>query len=362
MRPAFSDVRYAAAFAALLLALLAAPAVVSSISVLDRSTVYSTMPTGTGPASHIQRQIFEETDDLDIVFIGSSLMWSAIDAPYVQSALTAQLGRQAAVTVIASVWPGLDRDYAYLRDLLMRRRVGLAVIQFPNRNRPTRDAAAEVNRVSDQPHVQSYRFYRVGEFPRVDEAVDLRYRVALYAEAVLGLPRHALAMLRPDYVTPAAVEVTLGARLQPFGFYGAPYEIFRPTPPDFRPEEMTYSEDAASRYRFFDEPLPPYQQQFARLIAALLGEYGVPAVLLHIPQANEIDAEFVEERENWLESTGIDAEMIGIPPANLFERFSRADTVKFFSSDHLNDNGAIYFTRAVTPALLRVYSRNEETD
>lgn len=362
MRPAFSGVRYAAAFAVLVLVLLVAPVIVSALGVLDRSAVYPTMPVGTGPASHIQRQIFEETGDLDMVFVGSSLMWSAIDAPYVQQALSAELGREAAVTVLASVWPGLDRDYAYLRDLLARRRVGLAVIQFPNRNRPTRDPGAIVNRVSDQPHVQSYRFYRFGEFPRVDEALDLKYRAALYAEAVLGVPRHVLAMLRPDQLTPAPVEATLGARLQPLGFYGARYEEFRPAPPDFQPEEMIYSSAAASKYQFFDEPLPPYQRHFARLIAALLEEHDVPAVVLHIPQANEIDAEFVEERVNWIEAVGIGAEMVGIPPADLFEGFNRADTLKFFSSDHLNDNGAFYFTRAVTPALIRAYPGNEEAD
>ena len=49
MRPAFSRVRSAAAFAALLAALLAAPAVVARLGVLDRATVYATMPVGNGP-------------------------------------------------------------------------------------------------------------------------------------------------------------------------------------------------------------------------------------------------------------------------------------------------------------------------
>lgn len=360
MRPAFPNFLGAVGFAVLLLALLAAPAVVARLGILDRSTAYPTMPVGAGPTRHIERQIFEEHGDLDVAFIGSSLMWSGVDAPYVQSALSDALGREAAVTVIASVWPGLDRDYAFLRDLLQRRRVRLVVLQFPHRNRPTLDFAAEVNRVSDQPHVQAYRFYRVGEFPRVMDGLDWHGRTALYAEAVLGMPRHLLSMLRPNMMAPSPVEATLGTRFQQLGFYGAPFEPFRPTPPTVPAEEMIYSEATSASYRFFDEPLPPYQAQFAKLIASLIAEYDVPAVLLHVPQANEIDAEFVEERVNWLEDTGIDATMVGIPPAKLFRGFDEAETYKFFSSDHLNENGAIYFTHTVMPALLKVYMDNEK--
>jgi hypothetical protein len=83
---------------------------------------------------------------------------------------------------------------------------------------------------------------------------------------------------------------------------------------------------------------------------------------LHIPQANEIDAEVVEERVDWLEATGIDATLVGIPPARLFRGFSEQETLRFFSSDHLNQNGAAFFTRAVTPALLEVYAAREQAD
>ena len=362
MRPAFATIRHAAAFTLLLLVLIAAPAVTARFGLLDRAQVYETMPAGTGPVRHIQQQIFERSEDLDMVFVGSSLMWSAIDAPYVQQALSSALGRPASVEVLASVWPGLDRDYAFLRDLLAHRRVGLAVIQLPHRNRPTRDFAAEINRVSDQPHVQAFRFYRVGEFDEVLDGLSQRNRLALYAGAVLGLPRHLLTKLRPNYLSPSPVEETLGARFQREGFYGAAFEPFRPEPPVIPADEMIYSADGAQSYRFFDEPLPPYQHHFARLIAELLSENDVPAVLLHIPQANEIDAGFVEERENWPATTGIKATMVGVPPARMFQAFSADETERFFLNDHLNENGAIYFTKFVMPALLRTYQDLAQTD
>jgi hypothetical protein len=350
------------AFATLLLALLAAPAVVDRLGVLDRADVYTTIPIGAGPFAHIQQQVFEETGALDVAFVGSSFMWSGIDAPYFERELSRALGRQARVTVLASVWPGLDRDYVILRDLLARRRVELVVLQFPNRDRPTDDPAAEMNRVADEPHVHAFRFYRVGELDEVNQGLPWRARAALYAGAVLGIPRHLLTLVRPNYMAPSPFESTLGARFETRGYYGAPFEPFRPDPPQIDASEMIFSPSSASSYRFFDEPLPPYQTHFAKLIGALLAAYDLPAIVLHIPQANELTADVVEERVNWLELTGVSGPMVGIPPARLFAGLTNDEIRRLFVSDHFNENGTIYFTRAVTPALLRAFTDHAAED
>jgi hypothetical protein len=125
---------------------------------------------------------------------------------------------------------------------------------------------------------------------------------------------------------------------------------------------MIYSAATASTFRFFDEPLPSYQTHFAKLNSALLEKYDVPAVVLHIPQANEIDADVVEERLNWIEELGIEGNMVGIPPTRLFAGMSEAEIERFFLNDHLNENGAIYFTRAVMPALLRIVAEHAKAD
>jgi hypothetical protein len=221
MAPAFATARQAVTFAVLLLILLLGPVIAALWSGVDSSDVYRSLPTYAGPIAHIEHQLFEEQSDLDVVFIGSSFIWSAIDAPYVQEELSRTLGRPARVLVLASVWPGLDRDYAILHDLLAHRRVRLVVLQFPNRDRPTDDPAADVNRVTDEPHVQAFRFLRVGDFPGVLDGLSARSRASLYAGAILGLPRHALSAIRPNFVAYSPVEATLGARLEQKGYYGA---------------------------------------------------------------------------------------------------------------------------------------------
>jgi hypothetical protein len=62
----------AAAFALLLLALLALPVVVGKNLLPPREQAYSVQGWGNGPYPWIRNQIFEETNDIDIAFVGSS--------------------------------------------------------------------------------------------------------------------------------------------------------------------------------------------------------------------------------------------------------------------------------------------------
>jgi hypothetical protein len=359
MTPAFTSLRQAAGFALLLGVLLGAPAVIGGTGLLDRASVYATIPTEAGPYVHFQRQIFEAPGDLDIAFVGSSFMWSAINTPVVRDSLSARLGRPATVTTLASVWPGLDRDYVVLRDLLTHRRVHMVVLQLPNRDLPTDDPYAVINRVTDEPHLRASRFYRVGELPEIAAALPFDARASLYAAAVVGLPRHLLSLVRADRTRPHQVEATLGARLDHRGYFGAPYEAFRPRPPGIAVRDMIYTHDAAPDYRFVDEPLPPYQMHFVRLMAALLRRHHLPAVILHVPQANERHAAAVEERVDWFDVMGPGTTLIGVPPARLYRGFSDAEIKRFYVSDHFNENGAVFFTATVLPALLELYRTRE---
>jgi hypothetical protein len=361
MAPAFSSVRHAAAFTLLLGALLLLPAMVARSGALDRADVYPTLPVNAGPFSYIQRQIFEETGDIDLAFIGSSFMWNAFDVHYVQRELSTALGRPVTVRTLASVWPGIDRDYALVRDLVSQRRVRMVVLKLPNRELPTDDPLVVFNRVTNTPHIQAFRFFRVGELAGMLDGLHARERASLYAGAVLGMPRHLLSLLRPNYLSLSPADSLFGGRIDHRGYFGAPYVEFRPAPPVIPAQEMIYSAGTASRFRFFHEPLPHYQTHFVRMIGRFLKERGVPLVLVHIPQANETRRATVEERLSWLEQfPELGAKLIGVPPSRLFQRFSDAEVKRFFSSDHLNQNGTVYFTHTITPALIQVFRDHEE--
>ena len=106
MRPAFSSTKQAAAFALLLLVLLALPVVMGKNLLPPREEIYTFQGNGIGPWPWIRQQIYEETNDIDIAFIGSSRLLHDIDTPYVQAKLSQQLGRQAVVRSIC--WGGQD--------------------------------------------------------------------------------------------------------------------------------------------------------------------------------------------------------------------------------------------------------------
>jgi hypothetical protein len=183
MSTAFSSPRQAAAFALLLAVLLALPALVAGTGWLDRRDVYPAIPWKYGPFPWIQQKIFAETKDVDMVFLGSSHIWSAVDTPYLQKKLTEQLGREAEVFTLGWPWPGFDASYTIARDLLDHRRVHTLVID---------DEGG-----SDVPHVNSSRWFRIGEDSEALAGLPWIAQARLYGGAVLGMPRQLLSLAAP---------------------------------------------------------------------------------------------------------------------------------------------------------------------
>ncbi|NJM53664.1 MAG: hypothetical protein HC846_09915 [Blastocatellia bacterium] len=76
-----------------------------------------------GEYSFIKEEIFNKNEDIDILFLGGSIIWNAIDTPYVQKALSEKLGRPAKVVTFGFYFSSFDIPYTLVRDLLEKRRV-----------------------------------------------------------------------------------------------------------------------------------------------------------------------------------------------------------------------------------------------
>src|SRR4051812_4612253 len=111
MRPAFSSLRRAAAFSALILATLLLPAFLGKSLLPDRRHVYSSIAWSFGGFPYIEQQLFEEKGDIDIAFVSGSMMFEGIDTPYVQEQLSQRLGRPAVVRSLCWNWQGTDALY-----------------------------------------------------------------------------------------------------------------------------------------------------------------------------------------------------------------------------------------------------------
>lgn len=361
MRPAFRSSRSAVAFALLVAATLVAPAVVARTGWLERRGVYNSIPLKYGPFPFAGQQIFDRTDDADIVFMGSSRVFTSIYTPYVKRQLTAKLGREANVFTLGWPWPGFDADYVVARDLFSHRRVKMLVISNEDLG-------------PDGAHLHAARWFRWGENNEAIDDLPASAKAQYYASTVLGMPRHVLGAARENivedplrcrenfwnsyYHAPNVAENdgSLRARLG-FGNRYAVFEVFRPhgaaTPADAR----VYSGATKDSFEFAGH-LQPVQLHFARKLAQLCQEHGTRLVVMHVPVYSEREKNTIREVEMWPEALGAPLDLVGIPPAKLFAGIAQDDVQKLFYEDaHLNQNGQDFFTPLITPTLLDLYAK-----
>jgi hypothetical protein len=361
MRPAFSSTRAAAAFALLLLVLLALPAVVGKNLLPPREQAYSIQGWGNGPYPWLRNQIFEETNAIDIAIVGSSHIWNAINTPYVQAKLSEHLGRPAVVRTIAWGGSGYDALYLIAQDLLAHRQVRLLV--FYDENTGLRNS-------------QIPTLFRFGDNARLLPGLSCREQGLLYFAAVAGMPRNLLCRLRPNLPAPLVTDqpnywttyasapnpaTQLGCLTVRKGFAATPLDTPAPFVP-FAPETsaspadaVVYSPATKMDFQFSATPIPDWQAHFARQFAALLKANGVRPAMLYLPVLAEARSPVIAERAFWPDILN-GTTLLGIPPAKLFGGLSDAELHQLYGDPvHLNQNGQSYFTRLITPVLIELY-------
>ena len=346
MRYPFRTRSHAAGFIILLVFFLIFPIILSWGGHGDRSEVYRAVPPTLGPMAAIERQIFQEKGDIDILFLGDSLLREGVDIAAVREALSRKLGRPATVFSFGCAWPGLDRHYFLLRDLLAHRKVKMVVMCMPT-----------PRAVIDKPHVMAFRWLFFGEDNEAFQGLGLRDRAALYVSMILGAPHKCLTLLRTNLVAPEDCDISLldGHKLRR-GFNGAPFVATPPRRSDAPPESLIYSASTQDNFRFVGPPLASLQRHFALLLADLLRTNRVTGVVLHIPREAERNSGTVDERENWPAVLGKPIALVGIAPKVLFQGLDGTQIDRYYYDEHFNINGNEFFTTAITPALTRLYA------
>jgi hypothetical protein len=357
LRPAFASARGALGYCALVGVALLSPVLLSHApGASNPRLAYEEMPIQGGAFPFIERQTFDETSDIDVLFLGPSSLWAAIDTPYVQAEASRRLGRPATVLTFGVNFRGEEIYYTLLRNVLAHRRVGTVVLQLP--------AATQT---SDVPWILAHHLMpAVGE-PALWDGLPLRYRVPMYADSVLGAPGRALSLLRPNAPQPLTQGMgvdlggvwfageprhgELGSLFVPVGFEGAPFVARHDAAPDVPAERLVYGPATRDRFRLGDQALTPLQAHYVDRLFALARDHGVRAVALHVPPLEERDDDRVEERLDWAALYG--ADVVGIPARELFG--GGADVhAYYYNTSHLNANGAELFTRAIAPAILQL--------
>lgn len=364
MSPAFSSTRQAAAFAGLLLVLLLLPLLLGKSWLPPREEIYGTMWWRNGPNPYLQQQIFNESEPIDIAFVGSSHILHGIDTPHVQAQLSEHLGRPAVVRTLGWGGAGFDVLYFIARDLLEQRKVRLLVFydEYHGHNNPNQQVTS---------------WFRWGDHKEVLPGLPWQQKLQYYFASVLGMPRNLLSLVRPNLRTelisarknyqethyqapnPAA---RLGSMAAELGFswdHRVNNTNFAACTPDTSArsgDAVVYSSATANQFHFSGAKTPGWQLHFARKLGTLAREHDTRLVLLHIPTVDEVREPKIVEDEFWPDLLGSELAMVGLPPAKMFAGLSDADVQNlFFNPGHLNANGLKYFTPLITPSLLRLY-------
>ena len=358
MRPAFSSTRQAAAFALLLQVVLLLPFAMQKSWLPSRQEIYNFQGWGGGPYPWLRNQIFEETNDIDIAFVGSSHIINGINPLLVQTELTKKIGRPAVVRTLAWGGPGYDGLYLIAKDLLEHRKVRLLVF-YDEKVAATRNPA-------------TITLFRFSDNSSDLVGLPLPDQGLYYGSALFGMPRNLLGLVRRSLPVVLSPHPDLASENNSSRFpahLGADAVPPAPNSPDTlqkflaaqNPRVSVYSTNVGGDFEISRTALPVWQAHFAKKFAALCQSHDCKLVLLDIPILAEAQSPVIHERAAWPDLLQADVAMIGVPPKKLFAGLTENEIRGLFWNDfHFNRNGMEHFTSVITPALLQLYETATE--
>jgi hypothetical protein len=360
MPPAFDSPRQTAAFALLLAFLLAAPWLSAKKLLPQPRETYASKGFKWEPFPWLHKFIYEETNDIDIAFVGSSRMLYGVDTPYVQRYLDAHVGHKTVVRSICWTGGGLDSLYFITQDLLAHRHVKCLVFD----DECMRDV-----------HFLAPRWHRYGEDGGVMGNLPLTEQAIYYFAAVLKTSRDFPELLAPklgrdidssnwEAVIDRAAVTNLGCNYVTQYIYDAKYGSTTNFAPYFPPTGVTpadlriYAPAAPAGFVFSNQPPPAFQIYFARQFGLLAKNQGCQLALLYMPSYPERASPEMTEPFCWPDVLGTEVRMMGIPGSRLFAGLSDEEIGRLYiDTKHFNANGQEYFTSLITPALLQFYEK-----
>jgi hypothetical protein len=276
MRPAFASTKSAAAFALLLLLLLVLPVVMGENLLPPREQAYSDQGWCSGTYPWIRNQIFEETNDIDIAFVGSSHIAFGINTPYVQEKLSEKLGRPSVVRTFFFGGAGYDALYFMTQDLILHRRVRMLVFYDEN---------AKVH------NSQIPTLFRFADNAEALPGLSVSDSAMYYCASLVGMPRNLLCLILPNLPAPLVTDqpnywtimanasnpaTQFGCLSSRLGFRLNPLDVrlkFEPYVPEtsaFPMDALVYSPATRSNFEFATLPLPAWQTHYVHKFATLL--------------------------------------------------------------------------------------------
>lgn len=350
LRPAFESNTQAFGFLAVVVLVLILPVLLTESGMISRRDSYEIMPENQGAYTFVENEIFDNEEDIDILFIGSSVIWNAIDTPHVQKELSSRLGRPARVVTFGHYFNSIDIPYMQIRDLLQRKRVWLVVMSIPRMP------------FTEGPSTTAYRFIRYSDDGELFDGLPFKGKMSFYACSILRSPRDLLTLIRANRSKRSQFTDDLGADKAELGMGRNPesFERFEPSPPSIPASMLLFSERTRDQFYFTGEDLPAYQNYYLENLVGMLKRNDIPLMILNVPQYSERGSPKIIERRDWSKVFGDNIPQVGVSSAVLYAGLSDDEVERLhYDDEHINKNGSEYFTRTVLPAILEVYEQNE---
>jgi hypothetical protein len=364
IRSPFLKTWHAVALLLLLIFSLALPFFFHSKSKAARAKIYSALPLGHGPVYFYHDAIFtDQASPIDFLFIGESTMWTSIDVKVIKDWFLKNRGIEINSLVLAGNWPGEERNYLLLRELLEHRKVRFVFFNvLTHRN----DGLHPIFKYLWNPYYDQIEF----------AGVPLQDQISLYAESIIGGPRKLIQIFRPDgplsdVANSVAITANQGAFLRDAGMQpqnpGAlalKFEAIDIFPKYIDPETYTYRWTNNPKFKLTNHPIfDELEKAFLSHSIRLARSQGAEINLIKMPDACDENKELTLLRDYSSELKDQNVSIYGIPFVDLFPsngrlHYNRYDYTSFFyNCRHLNSNGARYFTRALLPFLVQVYDK-----
>ena len=345
MYPPFRSNRSLSCFCALLVGLLVLPAVAARIGLTSREQAFSGLTDEAGRVEAVVYDVFRDPRDSEIVLLGSSILRNGVDQRMIEAALSQHLHRPAKVAVLAMNWQGLDLQYFMLRDYLDHHHTSLVLW-----NPPLPETKFS------EPHIESFRWMRYGEYSDALSGLPLRDRAAIFGEMVLGAPRQLYARVRPNRIDESLMTAPLAPSTR--GYYGRPFVKEDLQPPHFDGMSLARNEQT-SAISYTGAGLDDYQTHFLRKISELVRAHNARIGVIHIPVDSEYGMSQMPERTNWAALLQTqELPYVGVPAGLLFPDMSKQRYTNFYFDQHFNINGRTYFTQAILPGVLESYDHS----
>ena len=314
---------------------------------LTRQKMYSSLSRtskGAGDFYYLQREIFQSNDDIDVLFLGQSIVQTAIVPSIVEKAFAAHYQRPFVIRTFAHNWPGEDLLYTLMDDLLSRRKVRHVVINLAQ----TRTSGL---------HKGLYELWtRYEGQEHILDSFGFSQRLGYYAVRTFEAPRKLLSLMREDSAIPVKNDEFVKYN-QIYGnldvqegyggtdFVARTYEI-----PPIDAATSLYSNKNKEPY-VFDDVIK--NGAFFRKLISLLNSRGVKVIFLNVPSMGR-DEKVAFDLS--MKTGTPQAEFVGVSAQRLFARLNTEELKSlYYNSAHLNINGAYFFTQAILPGLLAAY-------